>query len=297
MVMTDPSTLPAIAKGYVATLWTASLIIMPLVIIAAVVMEQAKAIKGKRTNYTGIFWTSLAVSLFMLVYSSVFMLIPNLCWWTATFMFPEKAWYDLFDRLKAASDAQTAGKISIMDLNVYLFAQEIVMHFFYFIAVAAEDVFLVVRFAFLGVLYILGPLVGVLSIHPTTRKLFWGWAMSVLQVSLWIVVLRALQALVVSAMGNALPEPGAVGTINSIIFSAVLIFMFISVPLITSKIFTGQNIGTAGSLVMGGAMFVVGKTYTAINKLSKKEESRFAGRVGGAARRFSDPGGRSEKQR
>jgi hypothetical protein len=301
--MTDPTTLPAIAKGYVAALWTASLVIMPLIITAAVAQEQAKAIKGEHTNYGGILWTSIAVGLFMLVYSSFFMLIPNLCWWVATFMFPEKEWANLFARLNDTYWAVVnTDKGALADLRASILAQRIAMNFFHFLAMAAEDVFLVARFAFLGILYIIGPLVGVLSIHPITRNLFKGWVLSVLQVSLWIVVLRALQALLVAALGNSMPEPGMQGAINSIIFSVVIIFMFISVPLITSKVFTGQNIGTAGSLVIGGAMFLGSKAYRAVSSLSKNTEqasrgAAMADRMGRAGQRFANPGAAKQRQR
>jgi len=303
MIMTDPSTIPSVAKGYVATLWAASLIIMPLIITAAVAQEQTKAIRGEQTNYSGIIWTAFAVSLYMLAYSSLFMLIPNLCWWVATFMFPEKEWANMFVRLNDMYWAVVnSNKLAITDLQNSIFMQRVAMSFFHFIAMAVEDIFLVARFAFLGVLYILGPLVGVLSIHPTTRNLFKGWVLSVLQVSLWIVVLRALQALLVASLGNAMPEVGMQGTINSIIFSLVIIFMFISVPMITSRIFTGQNIGTAGSLVLGGAVFLGSKAFGAVNGLVNKGNraargAEFADKLGRSGQRFANPGEAKKRQR
>ena len=304
MVMTDPSTIPVVAKGYVATLWIGSLIIMPLIITAAVAQEQAKTIKGDQPpNYAGIIWTSIAVSLFMMVYSSIFMLIPNICWWVASYMFPEKEWYNLFARLNDTYWSIVKTDKSIFTaLSASVVSQRMTMHFFHFLAMTIEDIFLVTRFTFLGVLYILGPLVGVLSIHPMTRNLFKGWVMSVLQVSLWVVVLRALQALVVACLGSTMPELGMQGSLNEIVFSVVIIFMFISVPLITSKVFTGQNIGTAGSLVIGGAMFLGSKAYRTVSGLSKNTEqasrgAAMADRMGRAGQRFANPGAAKQRQR
>jgi len=304
MVMTDPSTIPSVAKGYVALTWSASLIIMPLIITAAVAQEQTKAIKGEKTNYSGIIWTAFAVSLFMLAYSSLFMLIPNLCWYVATFMFPEKEWANMFARLNDIYYAiAKQDKLSLLNVQAAVFSQRLIMSFFHLATMAAEDIFLVTRFAFLGILYIIGPLVGVLSIHPTTRNLFKGWVLSVLQVSLWMVVLRALQALLVASLGNAMPETTVnVGSFNEIVFMAVICFMFIAVPLITSKIFTGQNIGTAGSLVLGGAMFLSSKAFGAANGLVNKgtratKGVEFADRMGRSGQRFANPGEAKKRQR
>lgn len=273
---TSPANIPIAAIGYVSTVITLATALTPLIFVSAIAYEQAVAIGGGNPRYDKVIWFTIAVALFFMSYSSLFVIIPNTCSRIATRVFPEKDWMNLMKEFEnyGLNENQSAGK-ELWGLvknvtNPDILGKAIVLNLMELVAKALERVFLIIRFAFLGILYILGPLVAIFSIHPTMRNLFKGWLMSIIQVSFWTITLRALQALFVTSTKAvdwhaAFTNPQLGPPFGEIILLAVaIILMCIATPYITGKVLSGGNVGTAASIVWGGAVLAfrntIGKT-------------------------------------
>jgi len=132
--------------------------------------------------------------------------------------------------------------------NILRWGKTFLLNFSGSIVLIAEIVFLVLRYALLCILYVLSPLAFVLAIFKPTRSALKGWFTNVFIISFWIVTLRIVEKIIISF--NIDLTQASVGILEMTVLNVFYVLIIVMVPVITGKIFSGEHLGTVGSLAM-----------------------------------------------
>jgi hypothetical protein len=254
-ILVDVMDIPQTMDGYLGISWGVAMLILPLIFAAAIATELHKAAEGQQPDYRGVIWTTVLVVFANLIYRVWFMKIVALCEHIAAAILNYEQWVTLMTIM--SQKQQEVGVQGLFSIDVSGLLLEIALT----IAIITEEVFNLVRFMFLSVLYLIGPIVVISSIYKPIRVLFKGWIMSVVQVSFWIVVLRIFQAALLSFNVSQLIQDGNL-VVTTIVTLTFILACFLA-PAFTSKLFSGQNIGLLGSTVIVGMSFITTKIATA----------------------------------
>lgn len=164
----------------------------------------------------------------------------------------------------------------------------------------AEICFLFLRYALLSILYVISPLCFILAIFKPTRSALKGWFSNVFQISFWIVFLRISERVILSLNLNLAAKE--VGILETSLINVFYIGVIILTPVITSKILSGEHLGTVGSLAMAAGtatLSKMGKAGSHIGAGAKKAKSGAADmllgkRTPSQMERMNTPGARPE---
>jgi hypothetical protein len=151
------------------------------------------------------------------------------------------------------------------------------------IVLIAEDVFLLLRYALLCILYVLSPLAFVFAVYKPTRKMLGGWFSNVFIISFWIVTMRIVESIIIS-LNIDFAKAGSGDIIPITVLNVFFIIMIILVPVISSKIFSNEHLGTVGSLALGAATAIganISKASSTANKGVDKVKDVVLGKPGG----------------
>jgi transposase len=127
----------------------------------------------------------------------------------------------------------------------------------YIIALVALGVLNWLRFVFLSLLYVFGPVLIAFGVYKSTSQGLAFWLKSLVSVSLWTVVLSILMKVisVMNVIAIYLPEETNAAAV--IAANVLFILLFISVPLISHQITSSGSISGLGSAVVGiGTAFI-----------------------------------------
>jgi hypothetical protein len=254
-ILVDVMDIPKTMDNYLGVVWIVANPITLLIFAAAIANELHNAAEGQQPDYRGVIWTTVLVVFANLIYRVWFMKIVSLCEHIGMSILTYQDWVTL--KTIMSQKQQEIGVVGLFSIDVSGLLLDIALT----IAIITEEVFNLVRFMFLSVLYLIGPIVVASAIYKPIRLLFKGWILSVVQVSFWIVVLRIFQAAILSFNVSQLISDGnlAVTTIVTLTF---ILACFLA-PAFTSKLFSGQNIGLLGSTVIAGMSFITTKIATA----------------------------------
>ena len=254
-ILVDVMDIPKTMDNYLGVVWIVANLITPLIFAAAIANELHNAAEGQQPDYRGVIWTTVLVVFANLIYRVWFMKIVSLCEHIGMSILTYQDWVTLMTIM--SQKQQEIGVVGLFSIDV----SGLLLNIALTIAIITEEVFNLVRFMFLSVLYLIGPIVVASAIYKPIRLLFKGWILSVVQVSFWIVVLRIFQAAILSFNVSQLISDGnlAVTTIVTLTF---ILACFLA-PAFTSKLFSGQNIGLLGSTVIAGMSFITTKIATA----------------------------------
>jgi hypothetical protein len=254
-ILVDVMDIPKTMDNYLGVVWIVANLITPLIFAAAIANELHNAAEGQQPDYRGVIWTTVLVVFANLIYRVWFMKIVALCEHIGMSVLTYQDWVTLMTIM--SQKQQEIGVVGLFSIDV----SGLLLNIALTIAIITEEVFNLVRFMFLSVLYLIGPIVVASAIYKPIRLLFKGWILSVVQVSFWIVVLRIFQAAILSFNVSQLISDGnlAVTTIVTLTF---ILACFLA-PAFTSKLFSGQNIGLLGSTVIAGMSFITTKIATA----------------------------------
>jgi len=127
----------------------------------------------------------------------------------------------------------------------------------YIVALIALGVLNWLRFVFLSLLYVFGPVLVAFGVYKSTSQGLVFWLRSLVAVSLWTVVLSILMKVisVMNVIAIYLPEETNAAAV--IAANVLFILLFISVPLISHQITSSGSISGLGSAVVGiGTAFI-----------------------------------------
>ncbi len=253
-ILVDVMDIPKTMDRFLGISWGIAIIILPFIFVSAIATELHKAAEGQQPEYRNVIWTTVLVVFATLIYRVWFMKIVSICEGVAMMMLDYQDWVAL---MTIMSQKQfEIGNIGLLSIDV----SGILLNIALTITIITEEIFNLVRFMFLSVLYLIGPIVVVSAIYKPIRLLFKGWILSVLQVSFWIVVLRIFQAAILSFNVSQLISDGNLA-VTTIITLTFILACFLA-PAFTSKLFSGQNIGLLGSTVIAGMSFITTKIAT-----------------------------------
>ena len=245
----DVMDIPKIMDRFLGITWGVAMLILPFIFVFSLVTELHKAAEGTTPDYRSVIWTTALVVFATLVYRVWFMKIVAICEGLAMSILNYKDWIALMTIM--SQKQQEVGIVGLFSIDM----SGLILNITLLLAIVIEEIFNIIRFLFLSVLYLIGPIVLVSAIYGPIRMLFKGWLLSVVQVSFWIVVFRIFQAAVISFNVAQLIQDGNVAV--TLIISAVLILACILAPAFTSKLFSGQNVGLLGSVVIGGMTYAI----------------------------------------
>lgn len=278
-IFVDVLDIPKVMDRFLGLTWGVAAGLMLFVLTGTLLMELHKATEGEKPNYRSVIWTTVLVVFSMLIYRLIFMKIVALCEGIGMTIINYQDWITFMTIMDQKQ--KEIGVVGLFSIDVTGLLLDITLA----VAIAIEEIFNIIRFMFLSVLYLIGPIVFVLAIYQPARILFKGWLLSVIQVSFWVVVLRVFQAAILAFQVQQSIQDGDL--VVTLIVTVTLIIACISAPAFTSKLFSGQNIGLLGSTVMMGMTFLtykVGKTVATAKVIPKdltgKEKVSIIGAAG-----------------
>ena len=127
----------------------------------------------------------------------------------------------------------------------------------YAVALALLGVLTWLRFIFLSLLYVLGPVLVGFGVYKATADGLLFWLRSLVAVSSWTFVLSILMKVISTMNLTAVYSPGEVNSASVLAANLLFIILFISVPLISNQITRGGSLSGLGTAVVGlGTAFV-----------------------------------------
>lgn len=275
ILFTNALQIPDLFVSSYATTSRLSFFIFSLMLIVAILHENLEAFRGQ-SDYLGLLIRVILVVGILVLYERFFVWVVYGMDLLAKAIMPQEEFKEV---VKAVFQEIGQGK----DLGILKFFSVItVLNFItYSIALALLGVITWLRFIFLSLLYVFGPILLGFGVYKSTSQGLGFWLRSLISVSSWTVVLSILMK-VISAMNITsiyLPKE----TNSAAIFSANILFilLFVSVPLISHQI-TSRNgsLSGLGSAVLGiGTAFA---TRTLISNAMKQPRiSMRSGRSGG----------------
>ncbi len=265
-LFTNALQIPSLFAGPCETTFRISLLIFSLMFIVAILHENIQSLKGE-SDFAGLFIRTVLVLSLLLIYERFFTWIVYGMDLLAKAILPEEEFKQViqavFHEIKDKKDFGLLKFFSIMTvLNFITYA----------VAIALLGVINWLRFVFLSLLFVFGPILAAFGVYKSTSHGLQFWLKSLISVSLWIVVLAILMK-VISTMNLAsiyLPTE----TNSAAIFAANILFilLFISVPLISHQITTSGSLSGLGSAMIGiGTAFA---TKNLISRVSRKPDMK-----------------------
>lgn len=181
-IIVDVLDLPKYVDRYLGITWGISLLILPFIFVVSLTTELQKAVEGQTPNYRNIVWNTVLVIFANLIYRVWFMKIVSICEGLAMSIVNYQDWIAFISILSIKQEE--IGILNILNINLSTLLLTLTLT----IAIIIEEIFSILRFLFLAVLYLVGPICVVSTVYQPLKILFKGWMSSVLQVSFWIII-------------------------------------------------------------------------------------------------------------
>ena len=230
---------------------SAAAVLFPLMFIAAVLHENFLAMKD-RSDYRGLFIRTVLVVGLIILYQEFFTWIVYGTDLLAKAILPHEEFQQVIKTVfREITEKKDLGGF---DTRIIL---TIINYLTYIVALVALGVLNWLRFVFLSLLYVFGPVLIAFGVYKSTSHGLIYWLRSLVAVSLWTVVLSILMK-VISVMNlTAVYLPEETNAAAVIAANILFILLFISVPLISHQITSGGSMGGMGSAVVGvGTAFI-----------------------------------------
>lgn len=249
-ILIDVLNVPDTMRVPLGAVWGIAIVITPFLFTAAIATEQAKVIKGETPRYNDVIWNTVWVFLGLVLYRYMFTKILSFCEGIGMTIMSYQNWVNLIAIInqKINGTPDNLFTVGIPDL----FAK-----FAMIITTAVEEIFNAVRFMFLSVLYIIGPLALVSAIYKPIKSLCKGWFINLFQVSFWIVILRVFQIALVSFQAEQYINQE--DFLVTIVICIAFIFAMVSTPFFTASLLSGETLGVLGSALTTGGAFMAAK--------------------------------------
>jgi hypothetical protein len=226
-------------------------VLFSLMLVVAILHENFQAVRGQ-SDYAGLFVRVMLVVGLLVLYERFFTWIVYGMDLLAKAILPEEE----FNEVIRAVFREIGEK---KDFGVLKFFSVItVLNFItYSVALALLGVITWLRFVFLALLFVVGPILIAIGGYRTTSQGLGFWLRSTIAVSSWTVVLSVLMKVISTMNITSIYLPRE--TNSAAVFAANILFilLFISVPLIAHQITSGGTLSGLGSAVLGiGTAFV-----------------------------------------
>lgn len=230
--------------GYAGIMKLIAFPVLAALFVVAVIQDQVYMLKGNQSDLRKILWRLVLIFLGLVLYRHIFIKIVainqiigmTLC---------NQSDYAKFQAILTSFAAQKSS-ITFMKVSV----EGLIASVSIFGAVLAETIFGIIRYFILAILYVIGPLALAAAILPGTMGMLKGWFKKVLQVSFWIVILKAIEAIMLSLRMEQMMTPDS-GAFSYLIVSGTLLVMICLIPTLSEAILSDGNLGAVASAATG----------------------------------------------
>ena len=270
-LFTNTLQIPDLFSGPLAITSRLGFVLYSLMLIAAILHENLQAFRGK-SDYLGLFIRVLAVTALLVIYDRFFTWIVYGMDLLSKSVLPENEFKQVigavFQDIGAKSDFGVLKFLSIITtLNFITYA----------VALALLGVLTWLRFVFLSLLYVMGPVLIGFGVYKATADGLLFWLRSLVAVSSWTVVLSILMKVISTMNLTAVYSPGEVNSASVLAANLLFIILFISVPLISNQITRGGSLSGLGTAVMGFVTAFAARFVTRSVSQHTHHPQRYAG--------------------
>lgn len=223
-----------VADRYLGLTSAIAMVSILFVFTASIVKELHSAVDGKLPDYRRVIWTTVLVIFSFLMYRVIFRGVVDIAQKISAMMLNYDKWAEFINLLN--NTLSQIGNYEIISLNITVFLLSLSL----LLATTADGIFMLIRNFFLAALYILGPIILVVSIYKPARKIFNRWILLTTQVLVWEILLRILQGLILEVDLEQYILSGDL--VVTFIVAIVLIISYVSIPLISVKLVSTENI-------------------------------------------------------
>ena len=226
-------------------------LVFSVMLIAAILHENLQAFRGK-SDFAGLFVRVLMVASLLVIYNDFFTWIVNGIDLLSQSVLSQDEFKQVlqtvFQQISAQQDFGVLKFLSIITaLNFITYAA----------ALALLGVLTWLRFIFLSLLYVMGPVLIGFGVYKVTAEGLLFWLRSLVAVSSWTFVLSILMKVISTMNLTAVYAPGAVNSASVMAANLLFIILFISVPLLSHQITRGGSLNVLGTAMVGlGTAFV-----------------------------------------
>ncbi len=250
---------------------SAAAVLFPLMFIAAILHENFQTMKD-RSDYKGLLVRTILVVGLMILYERFFVWIVYGTDLLAKAILPHEEFQEV---IKTVFHEITEKKdLGGFDTRIIL---TILNYLTYIIALVALGVLNWLRFVFLSLLYVFGPVLIAFGVYKSTSQGLAFWLKSLVSVSLWTVVLSILMKVISVMNVTAVYLPDETNAAAVIAANVLFILLFISVPLISHQITSGGSMSGIGSAVVGAGTAFIARYITTPAQLPKNKPAAAGG--------------------
>ncbi len=250
---------------------SAAAVLFPIMFIAAILHENFQVMKD-RSDYGGLFIRTILVVGLMILYERFFVWIVYGTDLLAKAILPHEEFQEVIRTVfREITEKKDLGGF---DTRIIL---TILNYLTYIIALVALGVLNWLRFVFLSLLYVFGPVLIAFGVYKSTSQGLAFWLKSLVSVSLWTVVLSILMKVisVMNVIAIYLPEETNAAAV--IAANVLFILLFISVPLISHQITSGGSMSGIGSAVVGAGTAFIARYITTPAQFPKNKPAGAGG--------------------
>jgi hypothetical protein len=263
--------IPNLFSPAYATTAAAAAVIFPVMFVVAVLHENFLVMKD-RSDYTGLFVRVLLVVGLMILYERFFVWIVYGTDLLSQAILPHEEFQEV---IKAVFREITQKKdLGGFDTRIIL---TVLNYLTYIVALVTLGILNWLRFVFLSLLYVFGPVLIAFGIYKATSQGLVFWLKSLIAVSLWSVVLSILMKVISVMNVTAVYLPEETNSAAVVAANVLFILLFISVPLISHQITSSGSLSGLGSAVVGIGTAFVARYVTAPARTAKTTQPATGG--------------------
>jgi len=250
-IFTHVLQIPSMFSAQIDLMMSVGWFIFSVMFIAAVLSENIQALEG-RSGYGSLFVRVLMVVSFLILYDRVFT-------WTvygfellSDAVLPEEEFRQVLAQVfKEFGDGKDLGILGFLSVLT------VINLISYAVALSLVTILGWLRFIFLSLLYVIGPLAGAFAVFRPAATGLSFWFRSMVSVSAWTVVLSLLMKVISTMNLTAVYQPENTNQAAVLAANLLFILLFIFVPVITHQITSGGTVNSTASAVLGiGTAFV-----------------------------------------
>lgn len=250
-LFTNALQIPSIFSEPFDTTFRISFLIFSVMLIVAILHENIQALKGE-SDFIGLFMRTILILSLLLIYERVFIWVVYGMDLLAKAIMPEEEFKQVVQAVfREVKDKKDFGLLKFFSIMT-------VLNFItYSVALALLGVMNWLRFVFLSLLFVLGPILAGFGIYKSTSQGLQFWIKSLISVSLWVVVFAILMKVIATMNLTSIYLPQETNSASVFAANILFILLFISVPLISHQITSSGSLSGLGSAVIGlGTAFV-----------------------------------------
>src|SRR3989338_7957920 len=275
ILFTNALQIPDLFSSPVETTMRLAFILFSLMLPVSILHENIQSIKDS-SDYPGLFIRAVLVLGLLLVYQRFFTWIVYGTDLLAKAILPEEEFKEVVRQV-----FQEIGKGKDLGILKFFSIMTTMNFITYAVALALLGVITWLRFVFLALLFVVGPILIGVAVYKEVSQGLRFWVKSLISVSSWTVVLSVLMK-VISVMNlTSIYLPQETNTASVFAANILFILLFISVPIIAQQITSGGTLSGLGSAVIGIGTAFIARTITSQRPRFKKPDPGTSGNKGG----------------